>query len=1398
MANEKPEVDDEATFVYDGVPEEKAWLPSILLFSWETPLFQRASKLHREQRALEQEDLLPLPAMDFGESIGEKFEQAWEETEDLSDSGVKKLEDLKGDAKKSTKRLQGALLQVMGKRFIYAGFIKFINSALQFCFPLLLNAILKFIEDTQFGIIDSEDAWYDRYRGYWLSVLLLFVMGSKAITENAYFHRVIRSGYQAKVAVSVAVYNKSLRLTNAERQSTTLGELINLMQVDASKIESFIPQVHVLWDGMFQILGYMTILYTLIGWPCFAGLVIMIFAGPVQGVVMKNLFGLNRKMVKHTDARVEATNEALQGIQSVKMQTWEEEILSRISQKRSEELQYLKEAAYLRGFSRAYMGALPGIVAVCSFIVYALWSTGAEINASTLFAALVAFDQLRFPLLFYPMALAQLVQAKVSAARVEVFLGLKEVAHGKALGDGKFIREEEAEGAISLENAEVYWSDPDIPVISEGNKSEDDETVASSTSGKDLSATDRSASSVDLESTTGTLVYPKAALKNVTMEVKTGELCAVVGRVASGKSTLCAAILNETFLKSGEISLKGRVAYAAQSPWILNATLRDNILFGRPLNEERYQRVLSVCQLEHDLEMLENGDLTDIGERGINLSGGQKARVSVARAAYSDADTIIFDDPLSALDPEVAKKLFMDCIVEFMDGKTRLLVTNQIQFLSSCDTVVALRKGQVIETGTFDELIANEKSEVSRLLSTSSMGKSQSSVPKTENRGEDEKSSTTTSKQTAGENLKPKEKKSLLTKEERNIGAVSTSVYMKYVKAGGGFSKFALVYFGFVLSVGNGLATNAWISFWTSDSSYENHNEAFYLGIYFLLAVTLGIVTFFRAYLLAAFGVSASDGLHKNLLNSILRAPQSFYDTTPLGRILSRFSKDIYSIDLELSDTMDFFLFCSLQIVVSLGSILYVTPWFGVAIIPLGFLYFKILNYFREVSRETKRLESISRSPVYAHFSETLGGLTTIRAYGAPLRFKDEFEGKVDVNTRAYYNNKSADRWLSVRLELIGSAIAALAAFFATQVAISSSESENVESSNFSSLAGLSLTVAIALTSLLQWAVRTFAQLEAAMNSTERVLYYTEDIPHEAAWTSDELVKEASATDPSNLDVSSFAVMASSGTASKIDANWPSKGAITLKNLRMRYRPDTPLVLKGLDLCIAGGERIGVVGRTGSGKSSLLLTLLRLVEPDLDMDRENYEAPVLIDGVDTLRIGLRELRSSLGIIPQNPVLFSGTIRSNMDPFQKFGDQQIWAALEQCGLKNSVEGMPGELNAVVAEYGSNLSAGMRQMLVMGRALLKQCRILLLDEATSSVDFETDKEIQRTLREAFKNTTVLTIAHRINTIMDSDKILVMKDGKVAEFAAPEELLKDDNSIFSEIVRHAQVEEAEIMTA
>lgn len=1361
-------------------PEMEAGFWSGVLFLWLQPLFSRAAFLHRRGMALEKEDLTPLPAMDHSKEVEDRFERAYNGYKPKDKK--RKNKEIEVDPKKELEdRMIHSLLAVCKQRLITAGIIKFFNTCLQFTFPLLLNAILKYFENYQAGRIADDAPWGQKYRGYWLSALLLLFVSLKALTESSYFHKVNRCSWQIKTAISSAVYRKSLRLASSAQHQTTLGEMVNLMQVDATKMEAFVPQIHVLWDGLLQVTGYMIILGTLLGWPCVIGLLLMMFAGPIMGIIMGKLFGINRAMVEYTDERVKTVNEALQGIRCVKMYTWEESFAQEVAKSRNEELECLRRVAILRGFSRAYMMALPTMAAVVTFLVYT-FATDSEISASTLFAAIIAFDQLRFPLMFYPMAVAQYAQAKVSLGRVSIFLGYKEVTE-----DG--YEREEGVGEIVIENTTIFWSDPESPMT----KAEMDDK------GLDKSEHTRSDYSKVSEDD---LIYPKAIVSEVNLHIAPKELCAVVGRVGSGKSTLCSAILNETVLSRGsKIKLTGKVAYVAQSAWIMNRTVRDNILFGLQYDEERYNKVVDVCQLTHDLEMLDDGDMTEIGEKGINLSGGQKQRVSVARAAYANADVIIFDDPLSALDPEVAMKLFDECIVGFLGNTTRLLVTNQLQCLPKCDSVVALGKGgRVVEQGTYADLMKVDNGEVRRLLKD--LEEAAKKQAEDSELNDEEKMALTqyeapkqkvVAKLASNVDAKEHDGKpaSLVTQEEREIGAVKLEVYVKYIRSAGGFVRFAFVIFFFILSAAVNLATGVWIALWTSDTSYERNGEGFYIGGYALFAVLVGVFSFCRSYLLAKFGVQASSTLHKSLLASILRAPMHFFDTTPTGRILSRFSKDMHTVDQELADFLDFVIFMGLSLVVTMGTIVFATPWIGIVFIPLGYVYVKILNYFRDVSRETKRLESLSRSPVYAHFSETLGGLSTIRAYGESASFVNDFENKLDGSTKAIYSNKTSERWLSTRLELVGAAIAGLAAVFSTQVVLSNGTSGIGESDSFASLAGLSLTYAIQVTGMLQWVVRSFAQVEAAMNSAERVLYYTENIPKEAAMDSNELQTDAELEPLMNS--ATKAVVATGGKSVHPTKEWPESGAINLNNLRMRYRTETPLVLKGLNVTIAGGERVGVVGRTGSGKSSLLLCLMRIVEPELASSNtgENYEAPLMIDGVDVLRIGLADLRTKLGIIPQNPVLFSGTIRSNMDPFNEYTDDAIWDALAKCSMRQAVLDMPDELLGPVAEYGENLSQGQRQLLCLGRALLKKCRILLLDEATSSVDYETDQEIQRTIREAFVGCTVLTIAHRVNTIMDSDKILVMKDGVAAEFAPPKELLNNESSLFSEIVRHSQAE-------
>jgi len=571
---------------------------------------------------------------------------------------------------------------------------------------------------------------------------------------------------------------------------------------------------------------------------------------------------------------------------------------------------------------------------------------------------------------------------------------------------------------------------------------------------------------------------------------------------------------------------------------------------------------------------------------------------------------------------------------------------------------------------------------------------------------------------------------------------------------------FALTYSFFVFAMLLQLLVRAWISIWTADATpkeeggptYQNRSYTFYMAGYAIVAVLVAVVTYGRSALLAVMGVRASRNLHTELVTRVMRAPTSFFDTTPVGRIVSRFAKDLNTIDGELPNFFDFFLFCTLFVCFTMITIIAVTPLFALVAVPAMTLYIMTLNYFRRVSREAKRLESIARSPVYSHYSETLGGINTIRAYRASDRFLKENALKVDNSIRGFYVNKVADRWLSVRLELLGSFIGFGSAMMAVATAVLD-HGEKPSNPEYVGLAGLALSFAIQVTGLLNWTVRSFANVESGMNATERVLHYIDEIPQEAAHES----------------------------ANPPDASWPQEGKITLENVEMRYRKDTPLVLKGLNLTINAGEKVGIVGRTGSGKSSLLLTLLRLVEPQ-------DTSKIIIDGVDVTKIGISELRRKLGIIPQNPTLFSGTIRGNLDPFNEHSDAEIKEALSKCEMLDAVNAMEGGLDAAVAEYGENLSQGQRQLLCLGRALLSHTKILLLDEATSSVDVETDAAVQKTLRSAFKDCTLLTIAHRVNTIIDSDRIIVLKDGLVAENDTPKKLLVNLRgiSMFSEMVQ------------
>lgn len=1193
---------------------------------------------------------------------------------------------------------------------------------------------------------------------------MLALLGN-GIFEALYFWSIARVGWQTRSVVATTVFRKSMRLSASAKQALSEGEIVNYMQIDGQRLETFILVATSLWDGLFQIAGYVIIIYFLIGDATFIGLAIMCVAIPIQGVIFFFVKKFLTRVAKFTDKRVKSTNEALQGMLGVKMAAWEENFIERIRGFRAQELAALRKSQILTAFTFAYIIAIPAVTAVGAISFYALQN--GLINAATLFAVINAFSSLRFPLLQYPSALQNYIDARIAVKRLAKFLSMDESENPKRT----YLLEDDGSGSnvITLREGEYFWANPYSGKGSKAPEKLDED--ARKEDGLDEKGEEGRVEIVVSPEVTETSALP--VLQDIDLEVARGSLMAVVGSVGVGKTSLLNSILGETFQSRGETLVKGSIAYAAQTAWIQNETLRENILFGQPFDEERYWRVIEVCQLEKDLDTLDDGDQTVIGEKGINLSGGQAQRVSVARAAYSRAEIVLLDDPISALDTEVGRALFEQCVVDFLQDRTRIMVTNQLNLLESCDVIVVLTNGteeddeekelkqqqqneeedkgvrtaavgRIAESGNFNELM-NSGGRFAML-----MEKFRGQHDSSDDEEGGKKSKKESGPRKARENKKGKE---LMQVEERAHGAVKAGEYLTYVRAGGGWIFFSLVILFVVLTetvtIGNSVVITVWTDNVRSDGTYINGSLDIYLIIYASSALVLVFVSFLRGLNLLFFGLRAARKLHNDLLDGVLRAPMSFFDTTPTGRVVSRFSKDINSLDLQLPQQFNFFLFSVFAVIFAIGTIVYTVWYFAIAIPFLMFLYFKIVQYYRPVSRDAKRLESISRSPVYAYFTEALGGLPTIRAYSKVDDFNEENSIKIDRNIRGFYNARVVEMWLAVRLRLLSSTIAGLSCVLIILAVSLLGLTPGV--------AGLGLTMMLTVTLLLGNTIRSFALLEAGMNSVERVHHYASQIESEAPGESQNPPPD----------------------------EWPAVGEIVISDLEMRYRPGTRLVLRGLSVTVPGGATVGIVGRTGSGKSSLMLALLRIVEA--------AAGSIVIDGIDISTIGLKELRKKVSIVPQSPVIFSGTIRSNLDPFGRYSDEELWQALERANMKRVVEELDNGLDGEVAEYGSNFSQGQRQLLCMARSLLAQAKILLMDEATSAIDYETDAMIQETIRNSFTGCTILTIAHRIQTVIDNDYILVIDAGTVAEFDKPSRLLEDPQSEFSAIVNEMPAEMA-----
>ncbi|ETN05307.1 hypothetical protein PPTG_23495 [Phytophthora nicotianae INRA-310] len=1296
----------------DRYPSQDATCISSALFSWVTPLMELGN-----QRPLEHDDLYLLDPANRAHEVSTEFQEAW------------RKQCNKPSGKPS---LSWALASCFGGQIAKAGLLKLVHDSLQFVGPMLIKEIIAYLQNPDAPL--SEGLIYAG---------IVFVSGvmQSFLLRNYFFH-CFESGMRVRSAVCTAVYTKSLVLSAAARQKKTTGEITNLMSIDAQRLQELSTYINSVWFSIFQIVVACYLLWKQIGPATFAGVAVIILMLPVTAGISKLMRRLQLKLMEVKDERIKICNEVLAGMKVIKLQAWEHSFTKRVLEYRSEELSKLRTYIYARSGSMTLFSAIPSLVTVASFYTYV--KLGNTLDVGTALTSLALFNILRFPLFMLPQVLNSIVEASVSIDRLSSYFQEEErekVGPGDLDGVG-----------VRVNNADFMWDT--APKVSSA--------AGAPTGLKEEDSLLQEDSILDKEVLGGDSL---PVLQGVSLEARPGDLIAVVGHVGSGKSTLLGGILGDARCSRGDVNLRGSVAYVSQQPFIQNATVRENICFGLPFSEAKYAEALRVSSMQKDLAVLPGGDMTEIGEKGINLSGGQRTRVALARAVYQDADIYLLDDILSAVDSHVGHDIFKECIKTCLKDKLVILVTHGLTFLSECNRIVVLENGVIVENGTYEDLMEKDGGLLMDLVAKykdqdeqqdSQTIEDDISVDELEEDEEDNPTPERLARRLSRSSVRSERSLSevgmeaqLMTDEDRSVGDVAWQVYKTWIMAFGGIFAGLVVIIIFIATQCVNLLSTWWLSFWSEhsqpkDGPANKESEMFYVYIYMALNLAYAVALYIRAITTYKGGLRASKSLFQNLLARILRAPTSFFDTTPTGRIVNRLSKDVYTVDESIPATWSMLLNTFISVLVTLATISYVTPIFMIILLPVLVGYYISQRYFIKSSRELQRLDSISRSPVFALLSETLDGLPTIRAYHAETQFSTKNEELIDKNQRAYFLNFAVNCWLALRLEFAGTLIAAFAAL--TAVLAHSSDPER--GAAFAGLAGVSLTYAFSVTQALNWSVRMLSQLQTQMVSVERIKNYTI------------MDTEAELTSVGKLPPAQ---------------EWPSAGAIEFRNVNLRYRPGLPRVLRNLSLSIRPQEKIGIVGRTGAGKSSLVVALMRLVELD--------SGSIVIDGLDISTIGLHELRNKISIIPQDPVLFSGTVRSNVDPFDQYTDEQIWTSLRRAHLAHVVSALDGPVD----EKGSNFSVGERQLLCIARALLKRSRIILMDEATASIDTETDRKIQRSIREEFRDCTCLTIAHRINTILDADRILVMERGGVGEFDTPKALQKKQDGLFKALVEH-----------
>ncbi|XP_078051143.1 ATP-binding cassette sub-family C member 5-like isoform X2 [Augochlora pura] len=1336
----------------ETTPVDSAGLFSYIFYTWVTPYIWKAYK-----KGITINDVPCISSYETCKYNAQRLEILWQE--ELSNRGP-----------------ELASFQMVAWRFVrtriyVAWFLLTCSTLCGFISPMIL--MKKLLEHVQ---SPEENAW----EGIKWALLLTCCDVLRMIFFTWTWNTNIRTGLRLKSACAALLYKKIIRLNSLGNKST--GKLVNLFTNDSQRLFDVVIYGPMILNGPIIIIcGTLYILWMFSPIALVGTLVFLLFY-PFQYLMSRGVGYYRSNAVIIADMRVKLMNEILDCIKLIKMCSWEKYFFSKLLSIRKKEESWLHKTVYFQSLAISLTPAVPVISAIVTFLVHL--STGHNLTAAQAFPVITFFgNMLRLALVSLKDSTRYFFDARIALTRFKVFpfisllnsqfrssfmfiqVALVNIAESKItlgrLQSVLFLEENTSQVSKPIVKSEAV-------VIANGSFCEENSTLHEK---QDISNSKKDAKVEKLNDCSEESRYVEV-LSNIKFGAAKDGLVGICGHVGSGKSSLLLAALGQLKMTRGQISREGSCAYVSQQAWIINATLRENILFGNQFDARRYYHAVTVCNLKEDINMLPGGDDTEIGERGINLSGGQKQRVALARALYANRDIYFLDDPLSAVDVHVGSYIFKNLILGALKNKCVLFVTHQVQFLKHCDQIYLLSNGKIVEQGTHDELMQLNKEYTamvnSTLLNTDDNTKEQSSAEAQFGNKSSENDFKTQTINSVNNHAHDKTSSrmhggggTLVAEEKVETGTVKSHTYHIYIKSAGGYLVAALVFFTLFLNVGSSAFSTWWLATWikagggnitdletnetiVSENLSDNPDYTYYQNIYGACIGAILFTSLIRGLMISYTTINASTTLHYKVFKKMIETTLTFFEVTPVGRLQNIFSRDIDEVDnyipINVENMVQNFFTCSFPII----FICSIIPWFSFPLIILGIIFFYISKIFRVAMRDFKRMENTSRSSVLSFVTTTLHGLNTIHAFEKEKAFRNKFEELFNSSNLCLYLCQSIMRWSAARLDSLAIASSSITALLVIAFKYQISPA----------FAGLVMAYSTQMMGVFQYTVRLMAETETRFISVERISYYLRTLQKEG-------ICNKTPENPSN--------------------EWPTYGKLEFHKVQLSYRKDLAPVLNNISFAINAGEHIGIVGRTGAGKSSLIVALFRLVEIS--------SGKIKIDDVDVAKINLDTLRSKLSIIPQDPILFSGTIRSNLDPFKECNDLDIWDALEKTKMKEKVKSMPGLLDAPVEVEGNNLSVGERQLLCLTRALLRNSKIIILDEATAAVDPETEECVQTTIQNEFLHCTVLTIAHRLKTVISCDRIIVMKNGRILEFDKPSILSSNPDSEFSKMLALAE---------